>query len=112
MTAPGTTSARTAPAAPHLIEVTFKGNRREFFTWVFADPRARGTHVIVDADRGEDLGVVNATGDLAARRHPHSCARRCGPPPPTRSRRAHTCGPTRTPCAAARSRRCAPRTSS
>ena len=68
MTAPGTTSARTAPAAPHLIEVTFKGNRREFFTWVFADPPARGTHVIVDADRGEDLGVVNATGDLAARR--------------------------------------------
>jgi cell fate regulator YaaT (PSP1 superfamily) len=68
MTAPGTTAARTAPAAPHVIEVTFKGNRREFFTWGFADPPARGTHVIVDADRGEDLGIVNATGDLAARR--------------------------------------------
>ena len=48
--------------------MTFKGNRREFFTWAFPDPPARGTHVIVDADRGEDLGVVNATGDLAARR--------------------------------------------
>jgi cell fate regulator YaaT (PSP1 superfamily) len=48
--------------------VTFKGNRREFFTWAFPDPPALRTPVIVDADRGEDLGVVNATGELAASR--------------------------------------------
>jgi cell fate regulator YaaT (PSP1 superfamily) len=53
------------PASPHLIEVMFKGNRREFFTWAFPDPPALKTHVIVDADRGEDLGTVNATGELA-----------------------------------------------
>jgi cell fate regulator YaaT (PSP1 superfamily) len=56
----------TAAAATHLIEVTFKGNRREFFTWSFPDPPALHAHVIIDADRGEDLGVVNATGELAA----------------------------------------------
>jgi cell fate regulator YaaT (PSP1 superfamily) len=56
----------TAAPATHLIEVTFKGNRREFFTWSFPDPPALHAHVIIDADRGEDLGVVNATGELAA----------------------------------------------
>ncbi|MFI5231240.1 MAG: stage 0 sporulation family protein [Gemmatimonadales bacterium] len=59
-------SSQSAPASPHLVEVTFKGNRREFFTWAFPDPPALRTYVIVDADRGEDLGVVNATGELAA----------------------------------------------
>jgi cell fate regulator YaaT (PSP1 superfamily) len=71
ITAPAPAPAPPAlpPAAPpgaHLIEVTFKGNRREFFTWAFPDPPALRTRVIVDADRGEDLGVVHATGDLAA----------------------------------------------
>ena len=61
-------NATAAPPSTHLIEVTFKGNRREFFTWAFPDPPALRTPVIVDADRGEDLGVVNATGELAALR--------------------------------------------
>ena len=65
MTDHGIDAAPTAPAS-HLIEVTFKGNRREFFTWTLPDPPALHAHVIVDADRGEDLGVVNATGELAA----------------------------------------------
>jgi cell fate regulator YaaT (PSP1 superfamily) len=64
--APVPASPNPAPASPHLIEVTFKGNRREFFTWAFPDAPALKTHVIVDADRGEDLGTVNATGELAA----------------------------------------------
>ena len=59
-------AAPPAPPTTHVIEVTFKGNRREFFTWAFPDPPALRTPVIVDADRGEDLGVVNATGELAA----------------------------------------------
>jgi cell fate regulator YaaT (PSP1 superfamily) len=57
-----------APAHTHLIEVAFKGNRREFFTWAFPEPPALRTRVIVDADRGEDLGIVHATGELAATR--------------------------------------------
>ena len=52
----------------HLIEVSFKGNRREFFQWPFPDVPALRTAVIVDADRGEDLGLVHATGELAAKR--------------------------------------------
>ncbi|HEY2849517.1 MAG TPA: regulatory iron-sulfur-containing complex subunit RicT [Gemmatimonadaceae bacterium] len=63
-----TPDATAAPPSTHLIEVTFKGNRREFFIWAFPDPPALHTPVIVDADRGEDLGVVNATGELAAAR--------------------------------------------
>lgn len=59
-------TATAAPPSTHLIEVTFKGNRREFFTWAFPDAPPLHAHVIVDADRGEDLGVVNATGQLAA----------------------------------------------
>jgi cell fate regulator YaaT (PSP1 superfamily) len=63
-----TPRSTAAPPKPHLIEVSFKGNRREFFTWAFPEPPALRTPVIVDADRGEDLGVVNATGELAAQR--------------------------------------------
>ena len=55
-------------SARQLIEVAFKGNRREFFLWPFEDLPAVKTPVIVDADRGEDLGLVHATGELAAQR--------------------------------------------
>jgi cell fate regulator YaaT (PSP1 superfamily) len=48
-----------------LIEVCFKGNRKEFFLWEGEDPPALKSPVIVDADRGEDLGHVHAIGDLA-----------------------------------------------
>jgi cell fate regulator YaaT (PSP1 superfamily) len=51
-----------------LIEVAFKGNRKEFFAWDGAEPPPVRTPVIVDADRGEDLGRVHAIGDLAAKR--------------------------------------------
>ena len=52
----------------HLIEVAFKGNRREFFLWNGDAPPPLRTPVIVEADRGEDLGTVHAVGDLAALR--------------------------------------------
>jgi cell fate regulator YaaT (PSP1 superfamily) len=51
-----------------LIEVAFKGNRKEFFAWDGAESPPVRTPVIVDADRGEDLGRVHAIGDLAAKR--------------------------------------------
>ena len=53
---------------PHLIEVAFKGNRKEFFLWEGDEPPPPKSAVIVDADRGEDLGRVHAIGELAARR--------------------------------------------
>jgi cell fate regulator YaaT (PSP1 superfamily) len=63
----------------HLIEVAFRGNRKEFFGWEGEAAPAALTPVIVEADRGEDLGTVHATGDLAARRNA-GCAHGCGEP--------------------------------
>jgi cell fate regulator YaaT (PSP1 superfamily) len=51
-----------------LIEVSFKGNRKEFFAWDGAEPPPVRAAVIVEADRGEDLGRVHAVGELAAKR--------------------------------------------
>lgn len=51
-----------------VIEVAFKGNRKEFFLWEGEDVPAVKAPVIVDADRGEDLGHVHAIGDLATLR--------------------------------------------
>ena len=53
---------------PHLIEIAFKGNRKEFFLWESDDPPPRAAAVIVDADRGEDLGRVLAVGAEAEKR--------------------------------------------
>jgi cell fate regulator YaaT (PSP1 superfamily) len=53
----------------HLVEVAFKGNRRDFFRWDGAEPPRRGAAVIVEGDRGEDLGRVHATGELALKRY-------------------------------------------
>ncbi|MBI1810003.1 MAG: hypothetical protein HYR75_08920 [Gemmatimonadetes bacterium] len=53
---------------PQLIEVSFKGNRREFFLWGGEEPPALRTPVIVEVERGEDFGRVHATGELAAHR--------------------------------------------
>jgi cell fate regulator YaaT (PSP1 superfamily) len=51
-----------------LIEVSFKGNRKEFFSWDGTEPPPVKAAVIVEADRGEDLGRVHAVGELAAKR--------------------------------------------
>ena len=53
---------------PHLIEIAFKGNRKEFFLWESDDLPPRAAAVIVDADRGEDLGRVHASGEEAEHR--------------------------------------------
>ena len=68
---------------PHLIEVSFKGNRREFFIWDGDEPPRMHAPVIVEADRGEDLGRVNSIGELAERRC-GGCAHGCGTERPTR----------------------------
>jgi cell fate regulator YaaT (PSP1 superfamily) len=54
---------------PHLIEVAFKGNRKDFFLWDADELPPVKSAVIVDADRGEDLGFVHALGELAAKRN-------------------------------------------
>ena len=62
-----------------LIEVAFRGNRKEFFAWEGEVLPAVRTAVIVEADRGEDLGTVHAIGDLAAQRNA-GCAHGCAEP--------------------------------
>src|SRR5579885_2317422 len=54
---------------PHLIEVAFKGNRKDFFLWEQDELPPLKAAVIVDADRGEDLGFVHAHGELAEKRN-------------------------------------------
>jgi cell fate regulator YaaT (PSP1 superfamily) len=68
---------------PHLIEVSFKGNRREFFIWEGEEAPRMQAPIIVEADRGEDLGHVNSVGELAERRC-GGCAHGCGTERPTR----------------------------
>jgi cell fate regulator YaaT (PSP1 superfamily) len=49
------------------VEVRFKGNRRGFYAWPAGDtPLRREESVIVECERGVDLGRVNAIGDAAA----------------------------------------------
>jgi cell fate regulator YaaT (PSP1 superfamily) len=52
----------------HLVEIAFKGNRKEFFLWDSDELPPLRAPMIVDADRGEDLGLVHAAGELAERR--------------------------------------------
>jgi len=53
----------------HLIEVAFKGNRKDFFLWDADEAPPAKAGVIVDADRGEDLGFVHASDELAEKRN-------------------------------------------
>jgi cell fate regulator YaaT (PSP1 superfamily) len=53
---------------PDLIEVQFKGNRKEYFTWAPDVPPTLGTQVIVEVERGRDLGRVSAVGEVAERK--------------------------------------------
>jgi cell fate regulator YaaT (PSP1 superfamily) len=57
------------------LEVRFKGNRREYFTWPSADssPLRLDVPVIVEVDRGQDFGVVSALGAVAEKK-----CHRCG----------------------------------
>ncbi len=56
-----------------VVEVRFKGNRKEYFGWPSDQPLAVQDPVIVEADRGEDFGRVSATGALAARKCGGGC---------------------------------------
>ena len=69
--------------SPHLVEVAFKGKRKEFFLWDGEDPPRVESPVIVEVDRGEDFGRVHAIGERAATRC-GGCAHGCGTAAPER----------------------------
>jgi cell fate regulator YaaT (PSP1 superfamily) len=69
--------------APHLVEIAFKGKRKEFFLWDGEDPPRVASPVIVEVDRGEDFGRVHAIGERAATRC-GGCAHGCGTTAPER----------------------------
>ena len=50
-----------------FAEIRFEGTRKDYFTYEAMD-LAPGAHVIVEADRGEDLGEVAALGVIAQRK--------------------------------------------
>ena len=58
-----------------VLEVRFKGNRREYFTWPSEDssPLRLDVPVIVEVERGQDFGVVSALGSVAEKK-----CQRCG----------------------------------
>jgi len=63
-----------------FAEVRFKGTRKAYFGFADLDLRP-GQHVIVEADRGEDLGEVSAMGVIAERKC-NSSAGGCATPAP------------------------------
>lgn len=64
-----------------FAEVRFKGTRRAYFTYADLDLEP-GLAVVVEADRGEDLGRVSALGEVAERKCTSSGG--CATPVPER----------------------------
>jgi cell fate regulator YaaT (PSP1 superfamily) len=65
-----------------FAEIRFKGTRKEYFSYRDLD-LTPGQHVVVQADRGEDLGLVSAVGTIAERKCASSGG--CATPTPDRS---------------------------
>jgi cell fate regulator YaaT (PSP1 superfamily) len=57
-----------------LVEVRFKGNRKEYFSWPSAEPLALHDPVIVEVERGQDFGRVSALGAVAAKKCGAGCS--------------------------------------
>jgi cell fate regulator YaaT (PSP1 superfamily) len=64
-----------------FAEVRFKGTRKDYFATPGLDLRP-GQHVVVEADRGEDVGEVSAVGLIAERKCSSSGG--CATPTPER----------------------------
>jgi cell fate regulator YaaT (PSP1 superfamily) len=56
------------------VEVRFKGTRKAYFLWSGSEPMRAGEAVIVEVERGRDLGRVTATGDLAEQKCGGGCS--------------------------------------
>ncbi len=65
-----------------IVEVAFKGNRRGYYMSDARDVDV-SDYVIVEADRGEDLGRVTAAGAIAERKCA-GCSTGCAAPAPER----------------------------
>ena len=57
-----------------FVEVRFKGNRKEYFSWPSAEPLALHDPVIVEVERGQDFGRVSALGPVAAKKCGTGCS--------------------------------------
>jgi len=57
-----------------IVEVRFKGNRKEYFSWPSAEPLALHDPVIVEVERGQDFGRVSALGPVAAKKCGAGCS--------------------------------------
>ncbi len=64
-----------------LVEVRFKGNRKGFYRWHEPEPLGLEDPVIVETDRGFDLGRVSATGPVAVVKCSR-CSTSCRAPQP------------------------------
>jgi cell fate regulator YaaT (PSP1 superfamily) len=57
------------------VEVRFKGTRKAYFTWADeAVPLRVGETVVVEVERGRDLGRITAVGDVAAKKCAGGCS--------------------------------------
>jgi cell fate regulator YaaT (PSP1 superfamily) len=57
------------------IEVRFKGTRKAYFFWEEGEsPLRNGESVVVEVERGRDLGRVTAVGDVAASKCAGACS--------------------------------------
>ena len=57
------------------VEVRFKGTRKGFFTWADeSSPLRPGDMVVVDVERGRDLGRINSVGGVAERKCGTGCS--------------------------------------
>jgi cell fate regulator YaaT (PSP1 superfamily) len=60
---------------PQTIEVRFKGTRRDFFLWHDEqDPLRLKDAVVVEAERGLDLGRVHSAGEVAEKKCATACS--------------------------------------
>jgi cell fate regulator YaaT (PSP1 superfamily) len=56
------------------VEVRFKGTRKAYFLWAGEEPLRVGEAVIVEVERGRDLGRVTAVGALAEKKCGGGCS--------------------------------------
>jgi cell fate regulator YaaT (PSP1 superfamily) len=56
------------------VEVRFKGTRKAYFLWSGGEPLRVGEAVIVEVERGRDLGRITAIGDLAEKKCGGGCS--------------------------------------
>ena len=57
------------------VEVRFKGTRKAYFLWGDAEaPLRTGEAVLVEVERGRDMGRVTAVGDVAAKKCGSGCS--------------------------------------